>query len=92
MCPTHARHRKEATKYGLNFKQAQEVDVFLDFPKVGNYPLPHKFLHNPIGVYLVKKKFGDKAAQYALDHIRLDFEEEFIKQMTKKLLKSTKRR
>jgi hypothetical protein len=90
--PTHKVHRKFAPKAGVDFKTAQQVDMFLDFPSVGHWPLAHKTLHNPIGIYLVKKKFGDKAAEYARLHIEADFREEFIRSLTKKLLKSTKRR
>lgn len=92
LCPTHKRHRKEAPKIGLDFKTAQQVDMFLDFPKVGYWPLPHKSLHNPLGIYLVQKKFGEKAAEYARRHIALDYTEEFLKRLTKKALKSSKRR
>jgi hypothetical protein len=90
--PSWKQHKKQALELGIPTSLAYKVNCFLDFPEVGHWPLAHKALHNPIGIYLVKKKFGDKAAEYARMHIEADFREEFIRSLTKKLLKSTKHR
>jgi len=86
--PAWRKHREFAKKLGI--KHIREVDRFLDFPKVGNFKLPHRSFHGLLGVLLVKQKYGEEAAQYACTHILQDFLEDWklkaLKQILKKIL------
>jgi len=48
---------------------AQRVNRFLDYPEIFGRRLPHKAFHNPMGVWLVREKYGPKAAKYAFHHL-----------------------
>ncbi|MHA1581637.1 MAG: hypothetical protein ACTSYM_03945 [Candidatus Baldrarchaeia archaeon] len=74
--PRHREHYKFARDFGIDIdkKTAREIDRFLDFPKhpLTGKRLPHKALHNWIGIHLIRKRWGEKGRLYALSHLLLD--------------------
>ncbi|MEX2701697.1 MAG: hypothetical protein Q6368_001305 [Candidatus Baldrarchaeota archaeon] len=74
--PEHKKHYGYARDLGIKIdeKTAKEIDRFLDFPKhpLTGERLPHKALHNWIGVKLVRERWGREGELYALAHLLLD--------------------
>jgi len=87
--PSHSFHKKR-DKQVLG-KAMPDVHRFLDIPEVQVGPvkvrLPHKSIHNPLGLALVYSRYGRKGLVSATNHMIDDLISEGINKQIKKLLK-----
>ena len=93
--PNWRIHLQSARRAGVGPTLAKRVNMLLDFPEktLKGSPiaymladkrnpkgkLGHKSLHNPMGIMLAMMLYGDKAGQFAMEHLMDDMWHEAIK-------------
>lgn len=68
-------------KLGLSKEVCDEIQRLLDFPEVAGASLPHKQIHNIIGIYLAKQKYGKLGAKAAIRHLLRDLYSEVMRKI-----------
>ena len=86
--PSWTWHIRQAKKKGYDPEIAQKINKMLDYPSIVGIRVPHRSLHNEIGLALAYLTYGKEGFKIALDHLYHDLIQTQAKHLKRQLKKT----